>query len=87
MEGIVDSSHTGLVAHAIAGNSAAFARLVEPYLPSALSSARLILGESGDAADAVQDGWIDPIDHLERALASHQLQRAFEALEAEIPAH
>ena len=128
MEGIVDSSHTGLVAGAKAGNSAAFARLVEPYLPSALSSARLILGGSGDAADAVQDalisawsdlprlrepkafgawfrqhevrsawraarrhrfqvrlpdGWIDPIDHLERALASRQLQRAFEALEAD----
>ena len=29
------------------------------------------------------DRWIDPIDHLERALASHQLQRAFEALEAD----
>ena len=58
VEGIVDSSHTGLVAHAIAGNSAAFARLVEPYLPSALSSARLILGGSGDAADAVQDALI-----------------------------
>ena len=66
MEGIVDSSHTGLVAHAIAGNSAAFARLVEPYLPSALSSARLILGGSGDAADAVQDALISAWRDLPR---------------------
>jgi RNA polymerase sigma-70 factor, ECF subfamily len=126
VEGIVDSSHTGLVAAAKAGDSAAFARLVEPYLPSALSSARFILGGSGDAADAVQDalisawrdlprlrepkafgawfrqhvvrsagraarrnrsqlrlpaGWIDPTDHLELAMATRQLQRAFDTLE------
>ena len=128
MERIIDSPQGGLVAQAKAGDSEAFARLVEPYLPAALSCARLILGGSGDASDVVQDAlvsawrdlphlrepsafaawfrqhvirralrtarrgrspvslhdaWVDPIDHLERALASRQLQRAFEILETD----
>ena len=126
MERIIGSPQGGLVAQAKTGDSEAFARLVEPYLPAALSSARLILGGSGDASDVVQDalvnawrdlahlrepsafaawfrqhvvrralrsarrrrspvslhdGWIDPIDHLERSLANRQLQRAFDNLE------
>lgn len=127
VEGVVGSSHAVLVAEAKKGDSEAFARLVEPYLPKALSSTRLILGGSGESSDAVQEalisawrdlshlreasafgawfrqhvvrsalrmarhrpptvglseGWADPIDHMERSMASRQLQRAFDSLDA-----
>ena len=58
MERIIGSPQGGLVAQAKTGDSEAFARLVEPYLPAALSSARLILGGSGDASDVVQDAYL-----------------------------
>ena len=65
MEGILDtpaslpdtrSSRTAeLVAAARGGDRAAFGELVEAELPRALGAARIIVGSSADAADAVQE--------------------------------
>jgi RNA polymerase sigma-70 factor, ECF subfamily len=55
VERIADWGDADLVAQARAGDGEAFARLVEPHLARALSGARLIVGESADAADVVQE--------------------------------
>jgi RNA polymerase sigma-70 factor (ECF subfamily) len=64
MEGILDrpaslpdrlTRHGQLVAAARRGDRAAFASLVEPELPKALGAARILIGSSADAGDAVQD--------------------------------
>jgi RNA polymerase sigma factor (sigma-70 family) len=127
VEGIIAAGDTDLVAQALAGDPLAFAQLVQPHLASALSGARLIIGDSGDAADAVQEllsawrglpslrdrsafgpwfrqhvirsarrtakrvrrsvrfgeGWLDPVDHLERDLAARHLKRTFARLDAD----
>lgn len=48
-------TNSGLVAAAIAGDRDAFRRLVEPDLPAALGTARIVTRSEADAADAVQD--------------------------------
>jgi RNA polymerase sigma-70 factor (ECF subfamily) len=48
-------SASALVAAARCGDRDAFADLVEPYLPGALGTARLVTGSAADGADAVQD--------------------------------
>ncbi len=52
---MADWGNADLVAQARAGDGEAFARLVEPHLARALTGARLIVGDSTDAADVVQD--------------------------------
>jgi len=48
-------TNSGLVAAAVAGDRDAFRRLVEPDLPAALGTARIVTRSEADAADAVQD--------------------------------
>jgi len=49
------SSLTGLVAAAKAGDRDAFRRLVEPDLPAAIGTARIVTRSESDASDAVQE--------------------------------
>lgn len=44
-----------LVAAAVRGDRQAFATLVQPDLPAALGTARIVTGSSADASDAVQE--------------------------------
>lgn len=58
MEVVLDHpplTNSGLVAAAVAGDRDAFRRLVEPDLPAALGTARIVTRSEADAADAVQD--------------------------------
>lgn len=65
MEGILDTPASfpdtragraaALVGAARRGDRIAFERLVEPEVPKALGAARILLGSSADAADAVQE--------------------------------
>ena len=48
-------TNSGLVAAAVRGDRDAFRRLVEPDLPAALGTARIVTRSEADAADAVQD--------------------------------
>ena len=58
MEALLEGSTSplaGLVAAAKAGDRDAFRRLVEPDLPAALGTARILTRSEADASDAVQD--------------------------------
>ena len=58
MEAILDQSTSPLavlVAAAKAGDRDAFRRLIEPDVPAALGTARIVTRSEADAADAVQD--------------------------------
>lgn len=60
MEGILRqtaaiSTTEALLSAAISGDGEAFADLVQPWLPAALSTATLVTGSSADGADAVQE--------------------------------
>ena len=126
MERIADWGSAGLVEQARSGDGEAFAQLVEPHLGRALSGARLIVGDSVDAADVVQDAllsawrglgglrepsafgswfrqhvvrtawraakrsrrttaldetWVDPVDHVELGLAERDIRRALSRLD------
>jgi RNA polymerase sigma-70 factor (ECF subfamily) len=55
VEEVIGLPEADLVGLANAGDAEAFARLVEPHLARALSSARLIAGRSTDGTDVVQE--------------------------------
>jgi RNA polymerase sigma-70 factor (ECF subfamily) len=55
VEGISDWTNADLVAKARDGDGEAFADLVEPHLARALTGARLIVGDTCDPADVVQE--------------------------------
>lgn len=55
MEALIETRIADLIARARDGDGEAFALLVEPHLSDALRVARVILGDSDDAADVVQD--------------------------------
>src|SRR5262245_4650288 len=52
-----DLSRTGTVDAAVAGNEAAFARLIAEHHSSMIRVAYVITGEMDSAADAVQSAW------------------------------
>ena len=76
MEGILDtpaslpdtrtSRRAELVAAARRGDRAAFEELVAPDLPRALGAARILLGSSSDAADAVQEALLSAWRGIDR---------------------
>jgi RNA polymerase sigma-70 factor (ECF subfamily) len=64
LEGSI-SPLAGLVAAAKAGDRDAFRRLVEPDLPTALGTARIVTRSEADAADAVQDALLSAWNGLD----------------------
>ena len=56
----------GLVAALRAGDEAAYERVVRPYSPRLLASARRILRNEEDARDAVQDAFLSAFKSLEK---------------------
>ena len=69
-------TNTGLVAAAIRGDRDAFRRLVEPDLPAALGTARIVTRSEADAADAVQDALLSAWKGL-ASLRDHDAFRAW----------
>ena len=65
-----------LVAAAKAGDRDAFRRLVEPDLPAALGTARIVTRSEADASDAVQDALLSAWNGLD----SHPQARRFPGL-------
>src|SRR5881296_2344485 len=63
---IGQQNEADLVAHALAGDRAAFGTLVERYAATARRVARAVLGDPDDADDAAQDGMLSALLKLEQ---------------------
>src|SRR5438094_9521642 len=63
---IGQQTEADLVAHALAGDRAAFGTLVERYAATARRVARAVLGDPDDADDAAQDGMLSALLKLEQ---------------------
>ena len=67
------ASEADLVARTLAGERAAFGVLVERYAPQARRVARAVLGDSDEADDAAQDGFLSALVKL----AQYDARRPF----------
>ncbi len=60
-----EPSDADLVARAQGGDSAAFESLVKRHIRAAHAVASAVLGEKSDADDAVQDGFLSALQHID----------------------
>jgi RNA polymerase sigma-70 factor (ECF subfamily) len=69
-----EPSDANLVARAQGGDPSAFEMLVKRHIRAAHAVAFAVLGESADADDAVQDGFLSAMQHLDSCLPAEKFR-------------